>query len=60
MLGVRGRPKKTWDQSLKCDIIKYGMQRVEPFDNDKWRSLVGLTVQPCKHGKKNVVNCLID
>jgi len=30
----RGRPKKTWEQSVKCDIWKYGMQRVEPFDKD--------------------------
>jgi len=30
----RGRPKKTWEQSVKCDISKYGMQRVEPFDKD--------------------------
>jgi len=21
----RGRPKKTWEQSVKCDIRKYGM-----------------------------------
>jgi len=32
----RGRPKKTWEQSMKCDIKKYGMQRVEPFDKNKW------------------------
>jgi len=38
---VRGRPKKTWEQSVKCDIRKYGMQRVEPFDRDKWRSCCG-------------------
>jgi len=37
----RGRPKKTWEQSVKCDIRKYGMQRVEPFDKDKWRSCCG-------------------
>jgi len=42
----RGRPKKTWKQSVKCDIRKYCMQRVEPFDKDKWRRVVvGLTVQ---------------
>jgi len=34
----RGRPKKTWEQSVKCDIRKYGMHRVEPFDKDKWKS----------------------
>jgi len=37
----RGRPKKTWEQSVKCDIRKYGMQRVEPIDKDKWRSCCG-------------------
>jgi len=25
----------------ECDIRKYGMQRVEPFDKDKWRSCCG-------------------
>jgi len=30
-----GRPKKTWEQSLKCDIRKYDMQRVGRFDKDK-------------------------
>jgi len=34
----RGRPKKTWEQSVKSNIRKYGMQRVDPFDRDKWRS----------------------
>jgi len=24
----RGRSKKTWEQSVKCDIRKYGLQRV--------------------------------
>jgi len=37
----RGRPKKTWEQCVKCDIREYGMQRVEPFDKDKWRSCCG-------------------
>jgi len=46
----RGRPKKTWEQGVKCDIRKYGMQRVEPFDReqrvepfdrDKWMSCCG-------------------
>jgi len=35
------KPKKTCEQSVKCDIKKYGMQRVEPFDKDKWRSCCG-------------------
>jgi len=39
--GGKGRPKKTWEHSAKCDIKKYGMQRVEPFDRDKWRSCCG-------------------
>jgi len=37
----RGRPKRTWEQSVKYDVRKYGMQRVEPFDKDKWRSYCG-------------------
>jgi len=36
-----GRPKKTWEQNVKCDKRKYGTQRVEPFDKDKWRSCCG-------------------
>jgi len=32
---------KTWEQSVKCDIRKYGVQRVEQFENDKWRSCCG-------------------
>jgi len=38
---LRGRPKNTWKQSVKCDMGKYGMQRVEPFDIDKWSSCCG-------------------
>jgi len=30
----KGRPKKTWEQCVKCDIRKYGVQRVEPLDKD--------------------------
>jgi len=56
----RGRPKKTWERSVKCDIRKYGMQRVEPFDKDKWRSCCGCNVQPVQAWKKDVINCLID
>jgi len=37
----RGRPKQTWEQCVKCGIRKNGMQRVEPFDKDKWRSCCG-------------------
>jgi len=43
----RSRPKKTWEQSVKCDIRKYGMQRVEPFDKDKWRSCCGSNRPTC-------------
>jgi len=37
----RHRAKKTWEQGVKCDIRKCGMQRLEPFDKDKWRSYCG-------------------
>jgi len=43
---------------MKCDIRKYGMQRVKPSDRDKWSSCGGSN--PCKHGKKDVINCLIE
>jgi len=55
---ARGRPKKTWEQNVNCDISKYGMQRVEPFVRDKWRSCCGSNL--CKHEKMDVINCLID
>jgi len=49
---------------VKCDIRKYGMQRVEPFDKDKWRSCCGLNYPTragaFKYGKKDVIICLID
>jgi len=51
----RGMPKKIWEQSVKCNIRKYGMQRVEPFDKDKRRSCC--ESNSCKHGKKDVINC---
>jgi len=35
---------------VKCDIGKYGMQRVEPIDKDKWRSCGSNgPVAVCKH-----------
>jgi len=37
----RGRPKNAWEQSVKSDIKKYGMQRVESFDKDKWWNCCG-------------------
>jgi len=33
--------KETWEHCVKCDIRKDGMQRVEPFDKDKYRSCCG-------------------
>jgi len=50
--GCRGRPKKTWEHSVKCDIRKYGMQRSEPFDRDKWRSCCGSNRPPVQAWKK--------
>jgi len=37
----RGRPIKTWEKCVKCDTRKDGMQRMEPFDRDKWGSCCG-------------------
>jgi len=44
--GCRGRGRPTGRhgsrlQSVICDVRKYGMQRVEPFDKDKCRSCCG-------------------
>jgi len=57
----RGRLKKTWEQSVKCDIRKYGMQRVEPFDTEKWRSC-SESNRPARASmeKKDNINCLIE
>jgi len=54
----RGRPNQTWEQSVKCDIRKYGMQRVKQFDKDKWRSCCGSN-RPTRAimEKKDVINC---
>jgi len=38
----RGRPKKTWEQCVKCDIRKYGMQRVNPLIETSDGVVVGL------------------
>jgi len=46
------------ERCVNSDIRKYGMQRVERFDKDKWRSCCGSN--PCKHRKKDVINRLID
>jgi len=45
---------------VKCDIRKYGMQRVEPFDKDKWRSCF-VSNRPTRASieKKDVINSLI-
>jgi len=57
---LRGRPKKTWEQSVKCDIRKYVMQRVEPCDQDKWRSCCESNRSTrVSMEKKDVINCLI-
>jgi len=41
--------------SVKCYIRKCSMQMVEPFDKDKWRSGVGLIVQPVQAWKKRTL-----
>jgi len=48
---------QTWEQSGKCNIRKYSMQRVEPFDKDKWSSCCG-TNHPTDASmeKKDVIN----
>jgi len=52
-------PKKTWEQSVKCDIRKYGMQRVKPFDKDKWRSCCEFNYPTRASMEKNdVINSL--
>jgi len=51
----RGRPKKTWEQNGKCDMRKYRMQRLEPFDKAIRGVVVGLTVQPVQAWKKRTL-----
>jgi len=49
----RGRPRKTWEQSVKCDIRKYGTCR--GWSRLIWKSggvVVGLTVQSVRAWKK--------
>jgi len=47
---------------VKCDISKYGMQRVEPIYKDKWRSVCGSN-RPTRASMEKwllFINCLID
>jgi len=50
---------------VKCDIYirKYSMQtlqRVEPFNKDKWRSCCGSNRPTRASIEKDDINCLID
>jgi len=46
---------------VKCDIRKYGVQRVDPFDKDKWRSCCGSNRQRRASMEKDyVINCCFD
>jgi len=55
--GCRGRDrhKKTWEQSVKSNIRKYDIQRVEPFDRDKWRSYCGSNLPTCASMEKRTL-----
>ena len=32
-----GRPKKTWAETLKNDMVWWGLERVDPADRNTWR-----------------------
>jgi len=51
----RGMPKKTWEQSVKCDIRKYGMPRLEPFDKDNMRSSCRSNCPTCASMEKKTL-----
>jgi len=40
------------EHCVKCDIRKYGMQRTEPFDMDKWRSCCVSNCPTCARMEK--------
>jgi len=53
----RGRPKKTWEQSVKCDIRKYDICRGwSRLIGTSGGVVVGLTVQPAQAWKKGRYN----
>ena len=33
----RGRPKKTWAQTVKQDMVCWGLEHVDPTDRNIWR-----------------------
>jgi len=56
----RGRPKKTWEQSVKCDIRKTVCRAWSGLIGTSGEVVMGQTVQPLQAWKKDVINCLID
>jgi hypothetical protein len=36
----RGRPRKTWEECVKKDILDCGLKTVDPLDRDAWRAAV--------------------
>ena len=33
----RGRPKKTWMETVKHDMVRWGLEGVDPADRNTWR-----------------------
>ena len=51
----RGRPVKTWQEVVNCDMRELGLSREMAQDRVTWRSFIlGKPSNPCKHGKRDV------
>ena len=48
----RGRPRKTWGQSVADAVRKYGMERVKTCDKDEWRNCL-LSERPTRASMEN-------
>ena len=37
---LRGRPKKTWRETVQNDMVRWGMDRIDPSDRNIWRRAI--------------------
>ena len=51
----KGRPKKRWNEVVKDDLKKCGLDRDLAKDRERWKAQVmGKTSELCEHGKRDV------
>ena len=37
---LRGRPKKTWAQTVRKDVVCWGLKNIDPTDRNIWRQAI--------------------